>query len=379
MKIVFLCGSLEPGRDGVGDYTLRLAGEMTRQGNEVGIIALYDRHIDKDFTGLHTSGNYQIPVLRLNFQTNAIQRYQVAGSWIDDFDPEWLSIQYVPFSFHPKGMSTGLGKALYAIGKKRNWHIMFHELWVGMHIGASLKETLWGKFQRQLIRSMIGNIKPGLIHTQSGLYKAQLKRMGFEAQLLPLFSNIPVAENKDESVDERKGTLQKGRKIYFVLFGGVHKGGPVIQFAEEIKTWSDRTGIPVLLLIAGRGGNEQKYWEKTWEQAGLEVEIMGELPELELSKVLSRADFGITTTVLGKVEKSGSVAAMKDHGLKVICVAAAWQSRGTYTEIKIPGVVEYVKGGLDKFFQAGNETGPFLKVEEVSGQLIDAFSAKHSN
>lgn len=27
MTILFLCGSLEPGRDGVGDYTRRLAGD----------------------------------------------------------------------------------------------------------------------------------------------------------------------------------------------------------------------------------------------------------------------------------------------------------------------------------------------------------------
>ena len=34
MKIVFICGSLEPGRDGVGDYVWRLSSEFRLIGKE---------------------------------------------------------------------------------------------------------------------------------------------------------------------------------------------------------------------------------------------------------------------------------------------------------------------------------------------------------
>jgi hypothetical protein len=40
LNIVFLCGSLQPGRDGVGVYTRRLAGEVIRQGHQASIISL---------------------------------------------------------------------------------------------------------------------------------------------------------------------------------------------------------------------------------------------------------------------------------------------------------------------------------------------------
>ena len=43
MKLLFLCSSLEPGRDGVGDYTRRLAGECLRQGHEVRLLSLNDK------------------------------------------------------------------------------------------------------------------------------------------------------------------------------------------------------------------------------------------------------------------------------------------------------------------------------------------------
>jgi hypothetical protein len=44
MKILFICGSLEPGRDGVGDYCRRLAGEFLRTGIDTQILSLCDQH-----------------------------------------------------------------------------------------------------------------------------------------------------------------------------------------------------------------------------------------------------------------------------------------------------------------------------------------------
>ena len=45
MNIVFLCSSLEPGRDGVGDYTRRLAQECAARGHVCRMVALHDPHV----------------------------------------------------------------------------------------------------------------------------------------------------------------------------------------------------------------------------------------------------------------------------------------------------------------------------------------------
>ena len=47
MKIAFICGSIEPGRDGVGDYTRRLAIELIKNSYEVAVIALHETIIDE--------------------------------------------------------------------------------------------------------------------------------------------------------------------------------------------------------------------------------------------------------------------------------------------------------------------------------------------
>ncbi|MEO7767543.1 MAG: hypothetical protein ABIS01_08960, partial [Ferruginibacter sp.] len=188
MKIAFLCGSLEPGRDGVGDYTRRLAGELIRQGHEAGIIAINDQHFTGEFEGFQESEGLNLPMLRLPSHWPSNQRFKRAASWINSFNPGWISLQFVPFSFNAKGLPFGMSRLLMTLGKNRNWHIMFHELWVGMHIGAPRKEICWGYVQREIILSLIRRLQPRLIHTQSSLYKTQLAKLGVKALLLPLFS-----------------------------------------------------------------------------------------------------------------------------------------------------------------------------------------------
>src|SRR5215210_3802535 len=130
MKILFLCGSLEPGRDGVGDYTRRLAGELIRQGNKTFIISLNDRYVSEVFKTIQHDDATAISVLRLPSNLVTKKKMQFARKWIDNENPEWLSLQYVPFSFHTKGLPFRLSKLLRGLGKGRKWQIMFHELWL---------------------------------------------------------------------------------------------------------------------------------------------------------------------------------------------------------------------------------------------------------
>lgn len=47
MKLLFLCTSLEPGRDGVGDYVRLLAEACIEAGHECRLLALNDEHLAK--------------------------------------------------------------------------------------------------------------------------------------------------------------------------------------------------------------------------------------------------------------------------------------------------------------------------------------------
>src|SRR5437763_15523267 len=171
MKIIFLCGSMEPGRDGVGDYVRRLSLDMISQGQEVSVIALNDKHIQIKEDSLQDIQGEALTVLRIRSGISDSKRFSIAKRFVDDVNPEWISLQFVIFSYHPKGLPFLLNHFLSKIGKGRKWHFMFHELWVGMASDAKPMEKYWGFVQRYLIRSMIRKLKPEIIHTNTNLYK----------------------------------------------------------------------------------------------------------------------------------------------------------------------------------------------------------------
>ncbi len=371
MRIVFLCGSLEPGRDGVGDYTRRLAGELIRQGHQAGIVALNDQHTTDEFNGAQESDGITIPVLRLPSHWLLVQRFQRASLWIDDFSPEWLSLQFVPFSFHPKGLAFGMGKLLGRIGKGRRWHLMVHELWVGMDKESPIKFVYWGWLQRQLIKSLIIKLKPAVIHTQTKLYIKLLEKIGFKPQHLPLFGNISVTSNSGKNYNQRIENNDSSQIISFVVFGGIHPNAPIGQLAKELKSFSNNKGIKVILKMIGRCGPEQLRWEAECKAAGLQVELLGEQSQEYVSEVLSSSSFGISTTPASLIEKSGSVAAMREHGLTILCISRTWHPRGINEFELPPGVVNYNQGEIHDFIYGNHKPYLVNNISAITRQFVN--------
>lgn len=369
MKIVFICGALEPGRDGVGDYTRRLAGELKRMRHQVSIVALHDWHIIKPFVGVQTSEGTDFPVLRLPISLELKTRFIRAKEWIDDFKPDWLSLQFVPFSFHTKGLPFYLSKYLEKLSDGRYWHIMFHELWVGMNVDSDWKIMWWGWLQRQIIKYTIIILKPTMIHTHCRLYQRQLIKLGFDAHYLPLFGNIPVTVHPRSA----KALFEAEKRVIFAVFGTIHKGAPVDQFVKEVSVFSQKTGTSAKLKIVGRCGAEQQRWTLAWNSAGLEVEQLGEQPACRVSEMLSSATVGITTNPCALVEKSGTVAAMREHGLNILCVAQPWKPKSK-EKIKPPiGVFDYsaVDFNLDQWLTTEQPIPNVNSLSKISEKMVN--------
>ena len=367
-KILFLCGSLESGRDGVGDYTRRLAGELIRQGHAAAIISLNDKHISESSASYQESDNTTISVLRLSYLLHQEKRVEFATAWIANYHPDWISLQYVPFAFHSKGLPFGLANCLNKIGKGIRWHVMVHELWVGMDKEASLKFISWGWFQKQLIKSLITKLKPAVIHTQTNLYIKMLEKIGFKANHLPLFGNIPVVSNATKN-ELQYSELNDTKTLSFVVFGNLHHSAPIDLFANEARLYKIASGINVVLKMIGRCGAEQPNWEKTWREADLTIEVLGEQPEEVISEVLSTASFGISTTPASLIEKSGTVAAMREHELTVLCISRSWHPRG-FEELQLPvGIVQYKEGELKEFITAHSQKDNYTNISDITRQM----------
>lgn len=363
MKLIFICGSLEAGKDGVGDYTRRLSAELFRQGISVGMLAYNDKHITVKDSSSQKAEGLEIPCLRLPHTWKSKKRSFEAKAWVTHNSPEWLSLQFVPYSFHNKGLPFGLAKQLKKIGGYNvKWNIMFHELWIGMSYQSSNRERLIGKVQKKIIKHIIKKLKPN-INTQTSLYQHHLNKMGFKSQILDLFSNIPNFE-QNPNVNLEQFNINND---YFVIFGSIYKKAPLENFIKELAVLDKNKTLSFVTL--GRNGTELNSWSNVIKKYGFKLNDLGEQTEYNISYILSHAKYGIATTPYHLIQKSGSVAAMRNHKIPVICFSQPWEPIGFTEKYSVNGVLEYIPGNLknclDKFKEVRYENKSISDVSEI--------------
>jgi hypothetical protein len=368
LKIVFICSSLEPGRDGVGDYIRRIACELIKQGNEVAVLSINDKYVIDPYITSQQMEGVKLPVFRLPASQLLKERIFQARKYIEEFNPDWLSLQFVIFGYHPKGLPLWLNK-LSLLGKGRKWHIMFHELWLGMELNTSRKHLLWGKIQQYLINRLIIKLKPVVIHTHTQLYIQQLSNIAVQSRHLPLFGNIPVISSTKASK-----SFKENRSINMVLFGHIHPNAPVVQFAPEIAEYAKIHQLKISLTLIGNNGAETEHWIKQFENSGIKVNVLGEQPANYVSEIMSNTNIGISTTPAALLEKSGSVAAMREHGLAVICVPCAWEP-AKFVNLELPGdIMIYKQGNLNEMLNGDINFTGLISVTDIGNQFIKSLS-----
>jgi hypothetical protein len=363
LKVIFVCSSLEPGKDGVGDYCRRLAAELIKQGHQFALLSINDRYINEVTTSIQQLDNIDIPVMRVPAPGLAVkQNLAQAKTWVDEFNPHWLSLQFVTFGYHPKGLKVGLGRELPAISAGRQWQVMFHELWVGMAKEESAKLYWWGKVQKFLIRTLIKELQPAVIHTQTRLYQQLIAKMGYQAGYLPLFGNIPL---------QNVITSHSNDQITFLVFGTVHSGAPIHKLAKAASAYAQQHKKLITLTFIGHCGPEQDRWAKIWRAENLPVNILGSQPPEVISEMMFQATMGISATALAVVEKSGSFAAMREHGLPVMSLSKHWTPMGVAIPAIPQGIIPY-QNNLEEClaFKVGVATDN--SVAAVSAKFADA-------
>ena len=375
MKILFICGSLEYGKDGVGDYTRRLASQLIKMGHFCHIVALMDKHISEKLTENQIEDNCMVSSLRLPFNNGYKGNTSLVKNYIDKINPDIISLQFVPFAFDNKGLPLWIVQSMSNLTQHRTFHIMFHELWVGMEEGRFIKHYFWGLLQKRIIFNFKKCTKPLTIHTQTNLYKYHLEKIGCNVNILPLFSNIKEANHeKVTSNNTLLNSIKFKKQLTCIIFGEIHFGAPVETFANEMLVLSKSHELFVTLLLIGKNSNEAKDWSTAFRTNNFNVRSLGWQSEESISKFLLSADFGITTTPYILAEKSGTVAAMHSFGLPVICVARHWQVKIKKTIPNPLYVNEYRKGDFQDWLNRTNVRNPdsreFRSIQNIAQQFI---------
>lgn len=325
MRIAFLCGSLEAGRDGVGDYTIGLAEELCVRGHRAMVIGLRDKFVGQPVSIERPAS--AIPILRLPAALEWGECVTRAGQALDSFAPEWISLQFVCYTFHPKGLVHGLARNLAPLLTDRKLHVMFHELWLCRELGWGGRHRAIGVLQRFLIKQFIAAVKPEVIHTSNATYAALLNRSGIPATILELFGAIPISPVLDTAWIETQlrvalgGEYRRDALWLFGFFGALHTQWPPEPLLTHIHLAAQASGRkPVLLSIGRMGTAGEELWNRLAHEQSDRFTFLclGEQTAEHISEYLSFLDCGIATTQRSIIGKSSTAISMLEHGLPVI-------------------------------------------------------------
>jgi hypothetical protein len=360
MKILFICGSLEPGKDGVGDYTRRMCGELIRKGHEANILSLCDYQAASFSREYQEIERTKVGVNRIPLATSNVQRLIWAQDVLNDFEPQWISLQYVPYSFNSKGLPFWFPPFLKKLKGKHQWHIMFHELWIGIDVESSFKNKCIGQLQQLIVKKIIHNTKTHFVNTQNKLYQFFLQSHHIKAEILPICGNIPLTAVKNKAKEFTQ----------IVLFGTIHPGALFKDFIDDLLSHTSAFDKPIKFVFIGKNGSELASYINILASKGVDFEVMGIQSESIISQVLVDSDYGISTTPYFQTEKSGVYAAYKEHQINTISVSRNWTpTKGQYS---IPDIIKYEKNNLNlipmnfKVFDLGCLANQFIKTLSLS-------------
>lgn len=327
LKILFICGSLEPGRDGVGDYVRQLAGACLARGHACALLALHDPHVK--LTSEETRQG--LPALRLRANAFWPDRLSTAQTFVERCAPDVVSWQIVPYAFHPRGfLPAALLVSAPGLRGPRS-HVMAHELWIGLETGASWYARTIGWLQRRGILCLLAQLTPDILHTSNAAYAHALARDGWNAKLLPLFGNVPLAPPASDARTALAPWLPTPAHVtpfVVVTFGTLHPQWQPLPCVQWLLATARRHRKPPVLLAVGRAGGHAEALLNVFRREGVPVAVTGELAPEALSQALLAADCGIAPHPWALVGKSGAAAAMLEHGLPVLVPRDDWTLRG---------------------------------------------------
>ena len=225
---------------------------------------------------------------------------------------------------------------------------MFHELWLESN---KFCRKILSVAQRLLLLTLCRKLTPFSVHTSNQNYAEKLANSGISASVLPVFSNIDVAPPHKQVRPNllKKFNLELNDPVWiFVFFGSIHPGWDYACFMEQVSkaAISSRKDAVIFLSIGKNQGVGAKIWNSMQSLPNHIIRFLrlGELPENEVSQFLHSADFGVATTQLSLLGKSGTAAAYARHGLPTIIPRIDISDDKKMQDFK--GIIQ-----LDKYFE----------------------------
>lgn len=318
-RIAIITAHLNKEYDGVADYSRLLADELMRQGHQVLLIGLMQQE-PAWIRAVHdnsAANGHSIPDSPA--RSDYHQRLEHARNIIRKFDPDLVSFQYVSFSFGRYGLPRTIGADVRNISGNRRLQLMSHELWTGISKSGDIKTRLLRRLQKRNYRRFLQQLRPDIVHVSNPAYVELLRRIGCQASILPLFGNIPVTEMQSSELQSFCDNLSKPA-WKFLSFGSIHPEWNPELVLSRIISLCEKSDVRPVFISVGSQGRGAHIWLEMVRNYTAQAEFMeiGLVSDDCISGLMNSSDFGIVTTPLSLIGKSGTAAAMLEHDMPMI-------------------------------------------------------------
>ena len=309
MRLDLLFPALPPAPDGIGDHTARLAAELAR-GHRVRVL---------------TAQEAWAPI-----PGAAVERVQIPGvagagqplaRALGDDPPDWLVVQYNPFSYGRWGLNAALPRDLIrlrASGRPRvRLAVVVHEPFVPVDGWRNAVMTAW---QRTQLAALGRAADLGLFSTEH--WAERFEPWFSTTAHLPSGSNIPLADGPDPAETRRQLGVEEG-EVVLGLFGSAHPSRLLGHARAAVEAVNASGARPRVLYVGPHGDRVRDALGDA--PAGRPLLDAGRLPPEAVSRHLAAMDLHLAPFRRGVSARRGSFMAGLAHGV------ATASTRGEHT------------------------------------------------
>lgn len=300
MKLLIVSPTLPPRLDGIGDYTARLAAELA------------DR---VETTVVTDSGAVADPIRGVTvlpaFSTNRRRSVRALLALAREEQPDWLLLQYNPFSYGRWGLNLHLPLVLGSIRRRMprtRIAVMFHELFTPL---TSLRFAVMSSWQRAQLRALGRSADRIFCSTENWTKRLASWFPGTELIHLPVGSNIPHIELGKEEARARLGLEPDG--LVLGLFGTAHPSRMLGLTRNAVEAVLRQGHDAVVLYV----GPDSPALER--EFAGIPLlTTAGAAAADEVSRRLAAMDVHLVAFIDGVSTRRGTLMAGLQHGVPTV-------------------------------------------------------------
>jgi len=340
VRVAFLLGNLTPDRDGVADYTLRLAHALGDQVEPVLVTA-------GEVAGGPVLGEAPDatrafgPVVDLRGLGWGVRALPAAARALRRVAPDVVHVQFAPSAF---GFSPAVGLLPALLGRHVRWVTTLHEY--GWWSWPSWPPTwAWRRVERGRRRGsarwdretlLLGPRSADLVVTNAEHAATVRRRLGIEPHTIPLPPNVvppPTGHRGDARASLRRRIGGAPDDPVLVFFGFVHPVKGVRYLLDALAALT--ADHPRLRLVVAGGFTSQalptaqaEAFRRELAQHARAVGVAdrvlftGHLPAAEVSRILLGADACVLPFTAGVTGRSGALAAALAHGVPTVVTAA---------------------------------------------------------